>query len=114
MRVKVILNPTADLGRGLRSKEIIIAEGKKWGGLDLVVTKQPGHACHLAREAVLEGYDTIVAAGGDGTVHEVVNGMVRNGKSGAKLGIIQIGTGNDFAFAMNISKEIPSAIGCYG
>lgn len=110
MRVKVILNPLADLGHGLHSKKIIIAEGEKWGGLDLAVTAYAGHAYELAHEAVLEGYDAIIAAGGDGTVHEVINGMLRDGRSQAKFGTIPIGTGNDFAYAMNISKEIPQAI----
>ena len=41
------------------------------GGLDLVVTDRPGQAGELARLAVDEGYDVVVAAGGDGTVHEV-------------------------------------------
>lgn len=110
MRVKVILNPRSDLGRGLRSKEIIISEGKKRGGLDLTVTDHKGHAYHLAQEAVADGYDVIAAAGGDGTVHEVVNGMLAAGPPRGNLGVIPVGTGNDFAFAMKISEDIPLAI----
>ena len=110
MRVKVILNPYADLGRGIRKKEIIETEGEKWGGLDLVVTDRRGHASQLAHEAVGEGYDVIVAAGGDGTVHEVVNGMLQDGKPQSELGVIPIGTGNDFAYAMNIPQEISIAV----
>jgi YegS/Rv2252/BmrU family lipid kinase len=110
MRVKVILNPYADLGRGIQKKEIIISEGEKRGGLDLVVTDRPGHACQLAHEAVGEGYDVIVAAGGDGTVHEVVNGMLQDGRQRTELGVIPIGTGNDFAYAMNIPQAIPIAV----
>ena len=110
MRVKVILNPIADLGHGIHKKEIIKSEGEKWGGLDLVVTDRRAHACQLAHEAVSEGYDVIVAAGGDGTVHEVVNGILQDGKSRSKLGVIPIGTGNDFAYAANIPKEIPAAV----
>ena len=110
MRVKVILNPSANLGHGIRKKEEIETEGEKWGGFDLVVTDREGHASQIAREAVAEGYDVIVAAGGDGTVHEIVNGMLQDGKPQSKLGIIPIGSGNDFAYAMNTSDEIPIAV----
>jgi YegS/Rv2252/BmrU family lipid kinase len=57
-----------------------------------------------------EGYDVIVAGGGDGTVHEVVNGMLQGGSPRTELGVIPIGTGNDFAYAMNIPQEIPIAV----
>ena len=110
MRVKVILNPGADLGRGLQKKEIIETEGKKWGDLDLVVSDRQGHALQLAGEAVDEGYDVIVAAGGDGTVHEVVNGMMQAGTTDSKLGVIPLGSGNDYAYSLNISNEVPDAV----
>jgi YegS/Rv2252/BmrU family lipid kinase len=110
MRIKVILNPSADLGRGLRSKEIIIAEGEKHGELDLVLSEYPGQAISLAHQAAADGYDVVVAAGGDGTIHEVVNGLLQNGKADSKLAIIPIGTGNDFAYALGISLDIPRAI----
>ena len=110
MRVMVILNPSADVGHGIRKKEIIENEGEKWGGLDLVVTEYPGHAKVLAHSAVESGYDLIVAAGGDGTVHEVVNGLVQNGHSQAKMGIIPIGSGNDFAYGLHIPTDISAAL----
>jgi diacylglycerol kinase (ATP) len=110
MRVKVILNPCADLGRGIQKKEVIENEGAKWGDLDLVVSDHQGHAGQLAYEAVQEGYDVVAAAGGDGTVHEVVNGLMQVGKPQSKLGIIPIGSGNDYAYAMNISNDIPVAV----
>ena len=110
MRIKVILNPCADLGHGISKKEIIISEGEKWGGLDLVLTDHQGHACQLAREAAAEGYDVIVAAGGDGTVHDIVNGMLQDGKPQSKLGVIPLGTGNDFAYSVGASLEVPIAV----
>ncbi len=110
MRVKVILNPCADIGHGIRKKDLISSEGNKWGGLDLELTEHEGHALQIAREALQEGYDVIAAAGGDGTVHEVVNGMLQDQRPSAKLGIIPLGTGNDFTYAMNAASDIPAAI----
>lgn len=110
MRVMVILNPSADLGHGIRKKEQIEREGQRWGGLDLMVTESRGQARDLACSAAENGYDVVVAAGGDGTVHEVVNGLVLDGPNNAKLGIIPIGSGNDYAYALNIPADIPAAI----
>lgn len=110
MRVKVILNPCADIGHGIRKKDLISSEGDRWGGLDLALTEHEGHALQIAREAVQEGYDVIAAAGGDGTVHEVVNGMLQDQRPSAKLGIIPLGSGNDFAYAMNAASDISTAI----
>lgn len=110
MRVRVILNPAADLGQGLRYKENIIAEGRKHGGLDLVVTECQGHAFQLAREAAAGNYDVVVAAGGDGTVHEVINGLLQDGKPDCKFATIPIGTGNDFAYALGVSQDVPRAV----
>lgn len=110
MRVMVILNPSADLGHGLGKMEVVKREGEIRGGLDLVVTDSAGHAVDLARSAAAYGYDVVVAAGGDGTVHEVINGLVQNGQSTAKLGVIPIGSGNDFAYALGIPTTIPESL----
>lgn len=110
MRVKVILNPCADVGRGGQNRDSIIAAGEKRGGLDLVVTSHHGHARQLAREALREEYDVVVAAGGDGTVHDVINGLFADGKPRSKFGLIPIGSGNDFAYAMGISTDISEAV----
>jgi YegS/Rv2252/BmrU family lipid kinase len=59
---------------------------------------------------VVEGYDVVVAAGGDGTVHEVINGMLSAGLLRSKFGTIPIGTGNDFAYSYAIPVEIPLAV----
>jgi diacylglycerol kinase (ATP) len=65
-------------------------------------SEKPGDAKRLATEAVQEGFDTIVAAGGDGTVNEVVNGMA---DSEASLGILPLGTMNVFAQEMGLSSN---------
>lgn len=111
MRVKVILNPSSDLGRARLQEQAIVTAARPFGPVDVVMTEQRGHARDLAMQAVADGYDVVAAAGGDGTVHEVVNGLMHNGKAGARLGVIPIGTGNDFAYALNIPlQNVPAAM----
>ncbi len=112
MRVRIIMNPWSDQQRAKQHKDRIEQIGKKYhNDLDIVLTERPGHGKELARLAVEEGYDLVVAAGGDGTVHEVVNGLLWGNRAGAKLGVIPIGTGNDFAYALGIPlKDVEGAI----
>ena len=110
MRIKVILNPWSDRGRAREQVAQIEAAAEARGGVDLVLTQKPGQAQQLARESVAAGYDLIVAAGGDGTIHEVVNGLMQGGAASAMLGVIPIGSGNDFGYAMGISTEIETAV----
>jgi YegS/Rv2252/BmrU family lipid kinase len=105
--MRVILNPMARGGIGARLRPVIERElHAVAGGLQIVETEHPGHATALARQAVADGVSTIVAAGGDGTLHEVANGIVKatesrpNARAHVALGIIPIGTGNDFAKAV--------------
>ncbi len=69
-------------------------------------TEGPGHAVALAERAARAGAHCIVAVGGDGTVHEVANGMLRAGGD-AVLGVIPIGTGNDFAKLVGVYRHDP-------
>jgi len=89
--LRVILNPMARHGRGaaLRPRIEAAVDG------EVVLTEGPGHATQLAREAAEQGIGTVVAAGGDGTVHEVVNGLMQ-AHADVALGLVPIGTGNDF------------------
>ncbi len=110
MRVKVILNPMADNGRGAAQAAVILQAAQPFGGVDLVQTESPGHARDLARQAADEGYDLVVAAGGDGTISDVVNGLMRGGKAITRLGIIPIGSGNDLAWSLKIPTKIETAV----
>ncbi len=110
MRVKVILNPWADRGRGAKQAAVIQQTAQPYGGVDLVQTERPGHALELARQAADEGYDLVVAAGGDGTISDVVNGLVRGDRAISKLGIIPIGSGNDLAWSLGISTTVATAV----
>jgi diacylglycerol kinase (ATP) len=96
--VRVILNPVARHGAGRRLRAEIESALQHAGlDFDVVLTEGPGHGVELARDAAQAGFRTIVAAGGDGTVHEVANGILTAaGSADASLGLIPIGTGNDF------------------
>jgi len=69
---------------------------------EVILTKGPGEAKYLAESAVKQGFKRMVAVGGDGTVSEVVNGIVG---TDVELGIIPAGSGNDFIKALNIPQR---------
>lgn len=95
--MRVILNPMARHGAGARLRSRIEVELSARGlAFDIVETAYTGHAAELAHAAAMQGVGTIVAAGGDGTVHEVVNGIMAARGAGVTLGVLPIGTGNDF------------------
>jgi YegS/Rv2252/BmrU family lipid kinase len=111
-RLVVILNPVAGRGAGARLSARIAGLLQDHGlRFDLVTTKNAGHARDLAREAAARGSETVVAVGGDGTVNEVLNGLVpaAGGADGMALGILPIGTGNDFAFGAGLPLELEDA-----
>jgi YegS/Rv2252/BmrU family lipid kinase len=92
----VILNPTSRHGAGRRLRPEIERELDGRGiRFTISETEGPGHAVELARDAAAAGARRVVAAGGDGTVHEVANGLMSADDPPA-LGLIPIGTGNDF------------------
>lgn len=112
-RFKIILNPQAR--KGATGKEAgEIEQALRANGLDysLSLTERPWHAAELARAAIADGYEVIVAAGGDGTVNETVNGILscqeQNGGD-AILGVLPVGRGNDFCFAAGIPLDFKSA-----
>lgn len=92
----VILNPAA---RGQRAQRLRASVEALIGDAVLRSTSRTGHAEALAREAAAEGFGRIVAAGGDGTVNEVVNGIAG---SGATLGLLPLGTMNVFAAELGL------------
>lgn len=110
-RSLLIFNPNADRGRcGNRAKKLLplaqsIAE------VDWQITTSPGHALDLAHEAQSKGYDRVVALGGDGTVHEVANGLMRQPPAERlTMGIVPIGSGNDVAFACHLPHDCQEAL----
>ncbi len=116
MQTLVIFNPYSGRGAGLRAKDSLCAALKRTAlPFDMVETEHAGHAILLAHRARIAGYTTVVAAGGDGTISEVVNGLMRASLYGAPgavagtLGVLPIGSGNDFATMAGVSRNLDEA-----
>lgn len=112
-RIKVIVNPLAGRGYGAQVLPLIHSEFAATGAdYSLVQTTVAGEAIRLAREARDDGYDVIVAVGGDGTSHEVINGMAEgmNGDIIGTLGCIPAGSGNDFAVTSGAPTDVRAAV----
>jgi YegS/Rv2252/BmrU family lipid kinase len=105
VRTVVILNPAADHGRARRLQSQIPSWADEYDGCDLWLTKQPGHATSLTRQALDQGYELVIAAGGDGTMHEIANGLVESGQAAAALGIVPIGSGNDYPHGLGLATD---------
>jgi YegS/Rv2252/BmrU family lipid kinase len=75
----------------------------------LHLTNAPGHAVELAHMLAADGADVVVAAGGDGTVHDVANGILRAGSNTA-LALLPLGTGNDFAKVVPGARSLKQAL----
>lgn len=113
MKIKVILNPYANRWRaGSRVDEVRAAFTAVGLTPDIVQTTRPQEGIVLAETAVAEGYDVVVAAGGDGTLNEVANGVLRAAGSGPTVpfGILPIGTANDFSDMVGLPRDLAQAV----
>lgn len=102
----VIFNPSA---RGEKSQQLLRfleAKARASGAVTLAPTQSAGDATRLAVEGIAAGNDVIVAAGGDGTINEIVNGL---GTGGATLGVVPLGTVNVFARELGIPLNFERA-----
>lgn len=105
-KVKLIVNPNADLGRAWHKAADLRPVVDEFGGADWTGTVYPTHATELAYQAALDGYEIIIAAGGDGTAHEVINGLMKvPAEQRPKLGVVPIGSGNDFSYAVGMNPQ---------
>jgi YegS/Rv2252/BmrU family lipid kinase len=111
VRTCVIFNPTA---RGEKAKRFRRHLDEIGSQATLKLTTAAGDASRLAAEAVIEGFSTIVAAGGDGTVNEVVNGLgdATNGFERATLAVLPLGTVNVFARELGIPLKLKAGWQC--
>ena len=114
-RTFIVVNPKAKNGRA----------GKEWKSLEQVIreeyqpefhaefTNAPLHATTLARQSLKDGYELVVALGGDGLINEVVNGFFEGGKPvnpNAVLGILPFATGADFVKTVGIPRDFRAAV----
>ena len=106
-RICVIFNPTA---RGDRAQARLRRLREVAGDATLLPTAQAGHAVALAEQAAREGCGTVVAAGGDGTINEVVNGLMRiPAASRPRLGVVPVGTANVYARELGLPFSVDAA-----
>lgn len=112
MTAKVIFNPYAARWNALRRKpeaeEALQAAGIEY---ELVQSEEPGQVVSLAETAARDGYSPIIAAGGDGTFGEVVNGLYRAKPEGVlgPLGILPLGTANDLPVNLGLPLDLNKA-----
>lgn len=114
MKYLIIVNPTS--GRGFAGKSIPKIEALlKSHNLefDLVQTERPWHAAELTEKAAREKVDVVVVASGDGTANEAINGLMKARAAGfnhTAIGLLPVGTGNDFAYGMGVRGTLEENI----
>lgn len=114
MTIKVLLNPYSNRWNARRrwpeAESALKAAGVEFS---LDVSERAGGIEPLAMQAVREGFTTVVVAGGDGSMGEIVNGLAKDWKPGDKfpatLGVLPMGTANDFAFAVGLPLSLQEA-----
>lgn len=119
MRTLVIVNPVGGHGRaGRHWPELRAALDRVLDRWDNQFTLGPKDATRIAAQAVEEGYEMIVAVGGDGTMNEIVDGLVSVGPDGAPrlrrpgmiVSPVRLGTGGDFARLLGLAAHLPEAV----
>jgi diacylglycerol kinase (ATP) len=110
-RIKLIFNAHADRGRAWDIATYLQSIIERHGGGSWAATEYPTHATQIAEQAAREGYEVVAALGGDGTVHEVVNGLMRvPTENRPMLASVPIGSGNDFSSNNGIQKDMELAM----
>ena len=112
MKTKIILNPYANRW-GAKKRIAAVEEACRTADLDfdMTIIPEPRFGTRLALEGVEAGYDMVIAAGGDGTVNEVVNGLILAAGEGPTIpfGVLPIGTGNDFNDMAHLPRDLTEA-----
>ena len=107
----VICNPTACNGKALHIAEAVVQRLREKGvGHELLTTQGKGHATELAAKAAQSGAEAVLAVGGDGTLHELAQGLLNTRTA---LGIIPAGTGNDFVKTARIPLDPMKALDAF-
>jgi diacylglycerol kinase (ATP) len=106
VKTLIVLNPDAG---SVGNVDELVEKVRRIKDSELCVTTKQGDAENFSREAVDSGCDHIVAAGGDGTLNAVINGIGER-ISDVSVGLIPLGTGNDFARSLNLPKDVDASI----
>jgi diacylglycerol kinase (ATP) len=106
MKTCVVLNPKAG---SVEDVDALVARLRRIPGAEVCITSKRGAALGLTRTALRKGCKMIVAAGGDGTLNEIVNAL-REKNSRVRVGMIPLGTGNDFARTLGLPTDVEAAI----
>ena len=110
MKPLIILNPSSQGGKtGERALELERVITRYLGPIDVVHTERPRHATRIAYEAAHQGRPTIVGVGGDGTLHEIVNGVMQARDEGIdppRIGLVGQGTGGDFRKTLGLEHRL--------
>jgi diacylglycerol kinase (ATP) len=112
MTIKVIHNPYSARWTSLKHQTELISALQATGmDIDLSITEKAGDGITLAEKATKEGFEAIVAAGGDGTIQEVINGILKNGiqRNLPNLGIMPLGTANDLIANLGMPTNLKEA-----
>jgi YegS/Rv2252/BmrU family lipid kinase len=112
MRALLVVNPNATVTTH-RTHEVLVNALANEVTVSVATTERRGHAAELARKAAADGFDLVIAIGGDGTVNEVVNGMLADGPGPdlPALGVVPGGSTNVFARALGIPNDPIEATG---
>lgn len=102
----IILNPSAG---SIRDLDALTARLAQLPDAELRLTNKPGSAARIAKTAIGKGRTTIVAAGGDGTLNEVINGIGEN-FGDIRVGLLPLGTGNDFGRSIEMPVDLEAAL----
>jgi YegS/Rv2252/BmrU family lipid kinase len=113
-KILLIVNPRAGGGRAAaqidKLKYLADRAFEQW---EMVTTEAPGHASFLAAEGATQGFDLVAAVGGDGTCHEVVNGLFKDGviiRRKTAFTVIPLGTGSDLVRTLKIPSGAREAL----
>jgi diacylglycerol kinase (ATP) len=110
-KIKMIFNPHSDRGRSWDRAAYLQSALERHGGASWSASEYPGHAVALAEQAAAEGFEIVTAVGGDGTVHEVINGLMQHPRENRPtLAVVPVGSGNDFSANNGISLAAEEAI----
>ena len=114
MKTAVIVNPDSRAGRtGSEWPRIAALLARRLGTVETRFTERRGHGIEIARELLEQGFDRIIAAGGDGTLNEVANGFLRDDQPvnpAAILGVLPLGTGGDFRRSLELPHKLEDTI----